>query len=484
LPRRCFSHSRGRRVEAVGPLVFCVWGTICFHGTAAVAQTGPPASAAPPSVEAPPTTEPPPANTGQGATFGQFGAPVEITAPDDRATLPILPPDPQRPKKADKPRFGDAGQFALVGGLGLSIGSASFTNSEASTFAVNFSPSLEYFIVRNISVGLELELSYVSSKGYVSNALQESKDTLYGGGVHLGANYAFSSAFSVYPLLSAGFHRIIERYELPNPTGSSNERTRTGPWVEIFLPFLYHPVEHFFVGLGPSLYHDLSHAEGGWGGDEGVPRTILAARFVVGGYFDPSEAQDEEGAIGTPEESAKSQARFGDVGTFVLTEETSFSWRSVGYSGDFESTGGFHLGAGADWFFTRHQSLGGGAGHSEGSTLGFPPGPSKSAANEWWVSARYGFLVPFYSWFYVYPRLSFAYEHRALSIDTGTASTRTDENIVSASITAPAIVELARHFFIGVGPFASEDVIHTQEGASLQTRRTAYGATTLIGGWF
>ncbi len=40
----------------------------------------------------------------------------------------------------------------------------------------------------------------------------------------------------------------------------------------------------------------------------------------------------------------------------------------------------------------------------------------------------------------------------------------------------------ASHFFVGIGPSVSEDIVHTTDRGP-QNRRTAYGASTIIGGW-
>lgn len=59
---------------------------------------------------------------------------------------------------------------------------------------------------------------------------------------------------------------------------------------------------------------------------------------------------------------------------------------------------------------------------------------------------------------------------------------RTQSDVLNASIIVPAMLHLASHFFVGFGPAVSEDLVHT-EATGPEVRRTAFGATSLIGGW-
>ena len=50
--------------------------------------------------------------------------------------------------------------------------------------------------------------------------------------------------------------------------------------LELYAPFLFHPVPHFFIGLGPSLSIDVA------GGNSSSRETTIGLRSTVGGYFD------------------------------------------------------------------------------------------------------------------------------------------------------------------------------------------------------
>lgn len=424
-------------------------------------------------------------------SFAQYGSPVEITAPDDRTTqtLPLEATSIRKPKPKH-PQFGDRGQFAILAGSRVGIGSSSYSNSDAGGFGVSFEPSVEYFVLRNFSVGVELDASYGTGRSYgAGGSFFEAKNTLVGAALHLGLNVPLADALSIYPLAAFGFHYVQQTYELLEGgadfrvPGSEASLTKVGPWLSVSLPLLYHPAEHFFVGLGPVFYHDFSHAEGGWGGGAGALRSTIGATFVLGGYLDPSE---EATAPDEFDPTPRKAPRFGDPGTFVLTEETGISWRSASYAGIDQMRQSFSIAGGLDWFFTRNQSLGLSAFYDNQETPGFPPGPLVTHGTAFGGGVRYGFVLPFYSWFSVYPRMALVYSRVTVDIPadivSSASSVSTASDVLTASVFVPAMLHLATHFFVGVGPTVSEDIVHTQETGP-QTRRTALGASTIIGGW-
>jgi len=452
----------------------------------ASAYAEPPADAAPPRAPSPAPSAP-----SGGVAFGQFGSPIEVAAPDDRPTTPAVPPPISSGPKPKIPRFGDAGQFAILAESGIGLTSSSYSNSSASAFNVAFEPSVEYFVVRNFSIGVELDLSHSSDRSYVPGALVDTKYTLLGGGVHFGLNVPFAKVLSVYPLLMVGVHHIEQTAEVIQgnpgpliPADSPAQRlSRTGPWLSFELPLLYHPVEHFFVGLGPAVYHDFSHAEGGYG--TWAERTSLGGTFVLGGYFDPRpKATNPDDPSLEDSVPPVDQRRFGDPGTVVLTEESSFSWRAQSYAGDVPTRNTFAIAGGFDWFFMHHQSLGLAAFYSTTGRYSSGPGePLLTNATGVGVSARYGFVVPFSSWFSLYPRMSFEYSVATVDVTSGASrSIREHSHIVQASIFVPATVHLTTHFFIGFGPSVSVDIVHTVDGGP-EPRRTAFGVSSLLGGW-
>jgi hypothetical protein len=444
-------------------------------------QTAAPAPTVPPTEPAPqpaPSTAP---SAGIAASFAQYGYPGEVAAPPDRPTTASVPEPAELPRR-EQTRFGDPGQFALLVGSRLGISSSSYTNSEAGTFDVALEPAIEYFIVRNVSVGVELDVSHSHSRGYDSFGLIDVDDTLIGAGLHFGLNVPLSRRFSVYPLFMVGFHHIEQKWSgtplsgiPPSPADRPFTVTRLGPWIQGELPLLFHPVEHFFVGIGPSIYQDFSRADAGRHYHK--QHTDIGADFVLGGYFDfrnPHENVDD--APSEPRPPYKGPCKFGDAGTVVLTEESGLSWHAASYSGIDPYTT-VSLSGAFDWFFTSRQSLGFGAFYSATSDSVTFYG-DKQTTHALGLSVRYGFLVPFYSWFSVYPRMSLQFSMQDGQYDQAT----THSNIVTASIFVPALAHLAPHFFVGLGPSVSEDIVHTEQQGP-DVKRTGYGVGSIIGGW-
>lgn len=92
------------------------------------------------------------------------------------------------------------------------------------------------------------------------------------------------------------------------------------------------------------------------------------------------------------------------------------------------------ISAGFDWFFTKSHSLGAATSYSHSAAREFPNYSSDSVA----VDVRYGY--------------------------------------------APLLFHAARHFVMGFGPSASQDILRTESGDS-QNRRTFFGASSMIAGW-
>jgi hypothetical protein len=55
-----------------------------------------------------------------------------------------------------------------------------------------------------------------------------------------------------------------------------DDETHTNVQLNLFVPIMFHPVEHFFLGLGPALDQDLT-------GDNKA--TVLAVRLTIGGWI-------------------------------------------------------------------------------------------------------------------------------------------------------------------------------------------------------
>jgi hypothetical protein len=123
--------------------------------------------------------------------------------------------------------FGDTGEF-------VPSGSASFVHTSAQdSFAL--SPGLQYFVLPNFAVGIGLLYTHAS----IIN--QPSFDT-YGGSASIGYNLRLASNVSVFPQI--GFSAL-------HSSSAGGAQVFLGS--QLFTPILFHPVPHFFVGIGPAI---------------------------------------------------------------------------------------------------------------------------------------------------------------------------------------------------------------------------------------
>jgi hypothetical protein len=173
-------------------------------------------------------------------------------------------PEPPEPPAA---LFGDRGQFMVTAASSAGVTWETFSGSEARVFSVGLSPGLDYFLWKNVSVGVSLGASYGDNKGYgADGSLVETTTTNLSGGPRVGLNVPLSRAVSFYPRLTVGLEWVRTQQSLVSGTSISvagsplgyPTTTRFGPSFDLYLPLLFHLVPHFFVGGGPFLFHDGS----------------------------------------------------------------------------------------------------------------------------------------------------------------------------------------------------------------------------------
>jgi hypothetical protein len=146
--------------------------------------------------------------------------------------------------------FGSMGQVVISSDFQGSLG----YNSGFEAFFINLSPSVDYFLKENLSLGGSVTLA---------TALSDGDDSLtLGLRVRGGYNIPLNEKVSVWPTLGLG-------------VGHTSLFDNTFLEVAITAPFLVHLAPHFFVGGGPGLITQL-------GGDTVV---TLQVSTVVGGYF-------------------------------------------------------------------------------------------------------------------------------------------------------------------------------------------------------
>lgn len=258
--------------------------------TTAWAQPAPPAPAVPETPAAPsdpasaptaPSTPPAPSATPTATTTASAPADEARIADDDRLPRP----------EAERPwLFGRQGQWVLSGSFSLGISSQQYTNSEASRFNVWVSPGVDYFVIDNFSIGGDFEVSFSDYVGYDQlGSTVQTKTTGGHVGARVGYNVPLGQRFSIYPRagFGVGFEDTSNAMLRPGNYGTyvqmrpNSSEKMIHLWA--FAPILFHPVPHFFVGVGPSLSHEVLRENTTTTQD--VRGTRVSAGFVMGGWF-------------------------------------------------------------------------------------------------------------------------------------------------------------------------------------------------------
>lgn len=202
------------------------------------------------------------------------------------------------------PNFGKAGQLAIswdqalgtpfvVAGEGPASGGgvaplipgswsmidfqyASANNNGGSATQFGLAPAADYFIIDNLSIGGQVLFSLASTSPSQGTGVSV---TTFGIAPQVGYNIGITDNISFWPKLFFGY----ESTSVSNNGGSYSEAA-----LGIYAPFLYHPVQHFFLGIGPNLATQLissvTPAGGGASGD-GFKATTFGLTATFGGYF-------------------------------------------------------------------------------------------------------------------------------------------------------------------------------------------------------
>jgi hypothetical protein len=155
--------------------------------------------------------------------------------------------------------YGDVGQFALSLGA---TGAEYLAFHKQGHWTLELAPSADYFLFPHISVGGLVAFGHDSGAGGTGTS-GLSSDT-FSIGARAGYALALNDRFSVWPLVGLRLDYL-----------SFNHSSQTDTFLPIYVPGLFHPAPHFFVGAGPKVDVHLSgHESTSWGIDT-----------VLGGWF-------------------------------------------------------------------------------------------------------------------------------------------------------------------------------------------------------
>ena len=214
---------------------------------------------------------------------------------EDVPTQPLpyyKPPASPAPYELPAARFGSPGQVVFTNAWVASLSSDSYSNSQASSFSASADLGFDCFVVRNLSLGADVDAGYSNQTGYGSDgSVVTMIPSSVSGGPRLGFNVP---SWGRYGRSTRGRWSRSDGGIAPSSScrgssasiaGSPNgalTSTVTGPSVSLYAPLLLHLAPHFFIGFGPTVGRFFGSASEG--PDVGVAHTDVGAAFEVGAY--------------------------------------------------------------------------------------------------------------------------------------------------------------------------------------------------------
>ena len=437
----------------------------------------------------PEASPPPPPPPSQPPLPGEFDAPRAARPAEPAEPAPVFAPD------FPAPAFGAPGQFVLSGGTNIALSSTSFDGSDASLFGVSFSPGMDYFFLRNVSVGLDLGVAYSDTKSYgADSSLVEATSTTLSAGPRFGLNVPLTRALSFYPRVTLGVESVHQELSLvkgrtistPASATGSGTKTQAGLWISGSAPLLLHPMPRFFVGAGPSIFHGFARTQEG--PDIGGQRTSVGLTITTGGYWGGPPEEAEPRSEAAPPDAPLH--RFGDARQWVVTSDLGGGVSYGTRAGTSSSTLALVVAPGIDYFVARHVAFGAGISVSHSYAKGTDPTTQATVTNEHTgvaLSPRVSVDIPLGAWVSWYLRAQVSLgEGWADEESRGSADKYNDSWLAIGGFT-PLLFHPAQHVFFGFGPSLSHDFVHDfafpNTAVSPSNRATTVGASFLLGGW-
>jgi hypothetical protein len=197
---------------------------------------------------------------------GKFGGAGQLVISDDQpiggATTYITP------------ALGAGGAYPVLlpGAQSLfsfEYGSVSDNKGSGTAFGIN--PAADYFVIPNLSVGGQILLDFFNLA--VPDGQQQPSVTIFGFAPRVGYNIPITDMISFWPKLEIEY----AEFSVSNGGGYGSSFA-----LGIFAPFIFSPVQHFFLGIGPNLGAQLSNSVD----NASAPKAVnfgIAATF--GGWF-------------------------------------------------------------------------------------------------------------------------------------------------------------------------------------------------------
>ena len=211
----------------------------------------------PPDYPPPDSPQPPAPNQTGPATAAPAAPPAAAASPTDNG-------------------LGTVGQFVISDDLQIALirESRSTPGQTIETTRVELQPAVDYFVAANLSIGGQLRISYTS----VPNNSGTSNDTTTIGLLpRIAYNVALSPTSSIWPRVALGYvHTSMDSY------GGAVTSSGYIVSLEIFVPLVFQPVPHFFLGGGPLVSTDLVSK---FEDMDAAKTTNIGLMSTIGGYF-------------------------------------------------------------------------------------------------------------------------------------------------------------------------------------------------------
>lgn len=404
-------------------------------------------------------------------------------SPEPSATVPEPEPTPDLPEDPGQP-FGRRGSFLLTTTAGAGFGASFYTNSQALGVGFAIAPELDYFFLRNVSLGISTSFSYSVGRGYGADySLIETRTSGVYVGPRFGVNLRIGDRFSFYPSVAFGIesrHREQEvliggSSSVPSPLPAP-QTTQTGFWIQIYAPILFHFRSNAFIGVGPSFFHEFARATGG--PDVGGERTLIGGGVVLGGHWGGAVERVVTHPVGATR-------RFGDGHHLVLGSDVSATYTS--YGGSDATVANVALYPGVDYFVGHRFSLGVGASFAYSFIRGVDAVTGAAVASRYVFGGgalRLGYDARVSEWLSIYPRVSLAFGVESFDLREGSSNNRYSDVLIQAGLSLPLLFHVAPHVSVGLGPHVGRDVYRQfTPGRSQPLLQTTVGASAYLAVW-
>jgi hypothetical protein len=147
--------------------------------------------------------------------------------------------------------FGQKGQWTFSTDNSISFERRTQSGAPAVT-TFTFLPATDYFVIKNLSIGGVIGDVYQKTGHTRSNSFKV--------GPRIGYNIPFSHLLSLWPKIGISYSHTKNK-------GNGSTVKNNAAQLNIYVPLMVHPAEHFFVGFGPFVDTDLNghHRATTWG---------------------------------------------------------------------------------------------------------------------------------------------------------------------------------------------------------------------------